>query len=201
MARLPQSRKLLVEDFPNQPWIAPLLSAVNQFMDDVRSTLNQGLTVDDNMLGKMITVELDGQFPKRITWPFVKKPKSVLVGDWYRKDQSTKELVLSAIGNTNTNKTVDSLDSVVGLRAGLLVSGAGVPNDTHIISVDSSFAITISRPATATATDIALTFEYDQAIQVRWSFNQSNELVIEDVLGIEPNSTNKFVIILECKAI
>jgi hypothetical protein len=60
--------------------------------------------------------------------------------------------------------------------------------------------VLLDKEATVTDTNVTLTFKYDQAVQVRWNYNQSGELVIEDVLGIDPSPTNKFVLVLECKA-
>jgi hypothetical protein len=128
VARLPQSRKLLAEDFKDQPWIAPLLASLNQFMDDVNSALKQSLTINDNFMGKILTVEVNGQFPVKLRWDIPSKPLSVVVGNWYRKDGTAREVVLVTDGDTtNSAKTVTNMGSITGLRAGLLVSIISTP--------------------------------------------------------------------------
>ena len=79
MAAVPSIRRLLLEDFPDQAeWIEKLLQPVNQYMEQSAAAL-RALTINDNMLGAIKTVELDGTFPVKIAWS-VAKPVSVLVG-------------------------------------------------------------------------------------------------------------------------
>jgi hypothetical protein len=61
-------------------------------------------------------------------------------------------------GNVTANsKTVTSLSSVAGLTSDFMCSGAGIAQDSLIISVSSNSAV-LSVPATATATGVKLTF-------------------------------------------
>jgi hypothetical protein len=152
------------------------------------------------MAGKIYKVECDSQFPIKLVWPFTKKPKTVVVGDWYRKDLREKHLVLTTTGDiTSGSKDIATLASTAGLRAGLKITGTGIPDDTHIVSINSATAMTLSRAATATTATLAISAYYDSAIQVRWSFNQSNQIVIEDVVGLESSLTTKFILILEAR--
>lgn len=86
MSQIPQKIKLLTEDFPDQPWIEPLIRNLNQFMDEMVDAVDRKLTINDNFAGKLIEVELDGQFPKKLAWDLADKPKSVLVGNARRSD-------------------------------------------------------------------------------------------------------------------
>ncbi len=43
-------------------------------------------------------------------------------------------------------------------------------------------------------------FVLANACQVQWQFNQSGQLQIDGVTGITPDSSNKFKVVLECKA-
>ncbi|MEI7862463.1 MAG: hypothetical protein WCJ21_07525, partial [Planctomycetota bacterium] len=70
------------------------------------------------------------------------------------------EFATSAItGNTtNTSAVVTNLTSTSVLALGMLVSGTGIPTGTIIKSVDSPTQITLSAPATATGSGVALAF-------------------------------------------
>lgn len=58
---------------------------------------------------------------------------------------------------TAGSTTVSNLSSVVGLSTDFMVSGAGIPDD-HSITAVGATDITLSVPATATGTGVALTF-------------------------------------------
>jgi hypothetical protein len=72
--------------------------------------------------------------------------------------QQTRQFVTA--GNTHSNQTVDGLSftDVANMAPGQAVSGAGIPANTTISSVDSPTSITISHNATATASGVPLTF-------------------------------------------
>ena len=87
MANIPAVRRLLLEDFPDQAeWIERLLQPINAYMEQSAAAL-KSLTITDNMLGSIRTVELDGTFPVKISWSGP-KPVSVLVGNTYRSDNT-----------------------------------------------------------------------------------------------------------------
>lgn len=199
MSKVPQVKRLLVDEFPDQPWIEPLIQSLNQFMDGVVSNLNNGLTVEDNMAGIVREVELDGNMPLKIAWNLNSKPKSVLVGDWYKTDGSTKDLVLATTADTSSGSNqLQNVASTTGLRAGQLISGTGIPDDTRIIRITGT-DVYMSKDATATDTSVALKFKVGEAIQVDWEYNQAGQLQINNVTGIVPSATSKYKLILECK--
>jgi hypothetical protein len=168
-------------------------------MDDVNSALKQSLTINDNFMGKIMEVEVDGQYPIKIKWDLPVKPISVLVGNWYRKNGAAREVVLVTDGDIATGtRPITNMGSIAGLHAGLKCIGDGIPDNTQIAYMDNGNAY-LDKEATATDTNVTFTFTYDQAIQVRWSFNQAGQLVIEDVIGLDPSPSNKFILVLECK--
>ena len=60
-------------------------------------------------------------------------------------------------GTTNATTTISALSSTTGLLAGQYISGAGIPADTTIVSVDSGAStMVISNAATASASGVAL---------------------------------------------
>lgn len=91
MARLPQIRRLLVEDFISQKeWIAKLFQPLNSFMEGVSSIFDKNITIKDNMAADIVTVLIDknptASSPIPIKWGINKKPLSIHVGDVYRDD-------------------------------------------------------------------------------------------------------------------
>ena len=91
MANVPSIRRLLLEDFPDQAeWIEKLLQPINSYMEQSAAAM-KALTVNDNMLGSIKTVELDGTYPVKISWSGA-KPVSVLVGNVTRSDNTSFSL-------------------------------------------------------------------------------------------------------------
>lgn len=71
---------------------------------------------------------------------------------------------LTTTGNTTSaSAVVASLASTSGVLVQSGVVGAGIPDGTRVVSVDSATQVTLSNPATATATAVSLTFKNDQA--------------------------------------
>ena len=80
MAKLPNQRKLLPEDYPTEKsWIPALLAPINRFFEDVVRSLNKGLTIKENMAGDLITVVIDGVYPVDVAWT-IAPPKAVIIG-------------------------------------------------------------------------------------------------------------------------
>jgi len=202
MSKIPPIRRLSAEDFKEQAdWIGKLLAPINDFMERTSSSLNQRLTVGDNMLGTVLTAQLDGQWPVRIAWTPKASPKTVLVGQWARSDGADKTLVLRTTATTSSgSRTLSSVGDYTGLRAGLKVTGTGVPDDTHIQSIQASSPnLSMTKEATASAT-VTVDFFLDRSVQVLWQYNQNGELQLDGVTGIVPDSLNKYIVTLECKA-
>ncbi len=59
MARLPKQNRILSEDFPKQDFMPKLLEPINQFFQDVISSLNKNLTFKENIAGDVLTVTID----------------------------------------------------------------------------------------------------------------------------------------------
>lgn len=117
MAKLPPISRLVTEDFADQKsWIGKLLQPVNQFMESVFAALNQGLTIKDNTTGDILTAELDGTLPLKLSWSGKSKPTVVLVGDIYRSDGSTVTLTAAVGIKWSFNQSGQlQIDTVLGL--------------------------------------------------------------------------------------
>lgn len=61
-------------------------------------------------------------------------------------------------GNEHSNTTIDGLSSTTNLSVGMTVSGTGIQAATIIMDIVDPNTITLSLPATATATGVTLTF-------------------------------------------
>ena len=62
-------------------------------------------------------------------------------------------------GNTTNNSaSITNIPSTATLSVGMVVNGNGIPGNTTITAINSTTAITISNPATATATAVSLEF-------------------------------------------
>lgn len=92
MAKLPQIRRLLIEDFASEKkWISPLLLVLNSFMEGVVNALTRSLTIIDNMSGDVKTVTLSNvptpsttggaNGPTSVTWSKSSLPTCVLVAN------------------------------------------------------------------------------------------------------------------------
>lgn len=70
----------------------------------------------------------------------------------------------STTGNTTSaSAVVSGIASTSGVVAGASIEGANIPAGARVMTVDSATQVTISSPATATATASALVFRNDQA--------------------------------------
>lgn len=82
MAKLPQFRRILREDFKDQPWIEKLLLPLNAFMDSMVTALNRGLTFSDNFSSKVHEfrlVEDDITYPIKVAWDRKTLPTDMIV--------------------------------------------------------------------------------------------------------------------------
>jgi hypothetical protein len=120
MAQLPQIKRLLVEDFPDQQeWIGKLLIVLNDFMQATSNALDKNLTITDNFNQQVKTLTIVGN--------------------------SSIQGTLTATANTITNCT-----STLGMTAGMVIKGVGIPDGTTISSI-SGATITISANATVSS--------------------------------------------------
>ena len=97
MSKLPQVRRLLVEDFLEQKdWISKLFNPLNTFMDGVISVMTRGITLRDNCAADIISsiaykapTEAD---PIILPWSLSQRPVSLHVGNIVRTDGDTTTL-------------------------------------------------------------------------------------------------------------
>jgi len=81
MAKLPILKRFLAEDYQSAgAWITKFLYVLNLFAGSVYAALNNGLTLQDNMLAQVNTVSISGSSPKTtINWSYSSKPVGVLL--------------------------------------------------------------------------------------------------------------------------
>lgn len=95
MARLPQYKRLVTEDYPEQqPWINKLLLPINRFLLGIYSALDNRLSINDNLLGQLrtnlvidYTGNADVDFPIKFRYSLFDKlgaaapsPRAVILG-------------------------------------------------------------------------------------------------------------------------
>lgn len=116
MARVPRISRLLMETFSGQPWMEPLVNTLNQFMDEVVSSLNKDLTLTDNMAAEIRTVEVNGTYPLKLAYTLSRRPVSVLVGNVQRSDGTSITLTEAVFVQWSFNQAGQlQIDNVVGI--------------------------------------------------------------------------------------
>jgi len=121
MSKLPQVRRLMVEDFIEQKdWIANLFTPLNIFMEQTYQVLNRGINLKDNIQGDIQTVTIGFiptvAAPLTLAWSLPTKPQAIHVGQVTRKDKA--DFTLTAAVQVQWK-----YDSKVGLR---LVNVVGI---------------------------------------------------------------------------
>lgn len=114
MAKIPPLRRLSMEEFKEQEWIAPLLTVVNDYFERSTSAFNRSLTINDNFAGEIRTVDIDGQFPLKLSWSLGARPTAVLVGSVYRSDGASLTTAPQVCWSFNQSGQLQ-IDSVPGL--------------------------------------------------------------------------------------
>lgn len=116
MSRVPRIQRLLMETFSGQPWMEPLVNTLNQFMDEVVSSLDKDLTLTDNMAAEIRTVEVNGTYPLKLAYTLNRRPVSVLVGDVKRSDGTSFTLTDAVFVQWSFNQAGQlQIDNVVGI--------------------------------------------------------------------------------------
>jgi hypothetical protein len=96
-------------------------------------------------------------------------------------------------GTTIANSSVVTVPRTDGMWAGMVVTGTGIPADTRIASIDSSTQVTLTRPATAAGTGVALTFAF-RTVGVQVTDNAAptllNNVFASLATGIEVDATS-----------
>lgn len=92
MSKLPQIKRLFIEDFVDQKeWIERLITPLNGFMDGVMICLNKGISVKDNCSGDIIKQTVlsvpSETSPLTIPWDIKRgTPVALYIGDVKRAD-------------------------------------------------------------------------------------------------------------------
>ena len=93
--KLPPITRIIVEDFPSsvQEWISKLIDPLNNFMRVVKTGVDKGITVNDNLSGAIKTITITptsgGLFEAQFVYTSKKPPKVVLIGGWVDKTGTT----------------------------------------------------------------------------------------------------------------
>lgn len=109
------------------------------------------------------------------------------------------QTVLTTTGNTTAGSTsVTNIPTNSGLAAGVLVSGPGIPPGARVVTVTGTgpYTVTLSLPATATATGAALTFSSDPTVTLSnnatstssgttYRFSRGSQIAYQQVWGIK----------------
>ena len=162
MAQLPQLKRLLIEDFPDQQeWISKLILPLNEFMQNVINALNRDLTLSDNLRANLKTLRITGS--------------STVSGDIYAdsnvifRPSSLEGLVAklpvenenipagTTVSSIFTNEFIDAanttavgtnditgISSTVNYIEGQPISGPGIPINSTVYSIVSGTAIKIN---------------------------------------------------------
>lgn len=117
MARLQTLRKLRSEDFKDQnPWIQNLIIPLNSFMEATQAAQNHALTINENMLGQIVTITLDGTYPVKLPWGYKTRPVAVQKGNLTRSDGSSFTIMTAVDFQWSFNAAGQiQIDTVVGL--------------------------------------------------------------------------------------
>jgi hypothetical protein len=123
MARLPNIKRLLTEDFREQnTWIGKLLQPLNQFMESVTTAFNKGLTVTENLDAQVASVTLTEGRVDADTPVFFKStcrgtPKGVLVSNALDVDNKGFTGPVSVIWSYVPDEKQVKITHVYGLAA------------------------------------------------------------------------------------
>ena len=103
MSRLPQLKRLVIEDFQEQKsWIQKLFLVLNPFMEALVQCLNQSLTIRDNFAGDILQVTFSYvpsySKPLIVGWSQKSKPVSIHVGNCVRVDGANVTAFTGTIG-------------------------------------------------------------------------------------------------------
>lgn len=117
MSKIPPLQRISTEDFPEQAgWIERLAQPINSAFERITAAMNKGLTINDNMAGSIMTVELNGTWPVKIAWTQPQRPISVLVGNVYRSDGASFTLSAATQVQWQFNQSGQlQLDGITGI--------------------------------------------------------------------------------------
>lgn len=115
------SRKFSIEDFKDQEWIAPLLSSLNQTLQELQGLNSNQVTIADNLSQEILEFKFLNDsvaFPMSIKTKFNQMPKGMNViyclatdnttassTPWVTWTFSNQLLTINSISNLTSNKT------------------------------------------------------------------------------------------------
>lgn len=133
MSDLPQTRRILVEDFPEQKkWIENLLTPLNNFMESTYLAFDRNLTIRQNMAADIRVVVVD-RVPTAtnyisVLWTLKSSPISVHLGRIQRADNNA--LVLA-----NAIQIDWDFDRKLGLRLTNLIGITPDPDNRYNLTL------------------------------------------------------------------
>jgi hypothetical protein len=80
MGQIPQTKRLVTEDFDGQQeWIGKLIDPLNSFMQETVQLVNQSLTFSENFNGAILSIVWTGS-AKSVAWRLKAKPVAAWLG-------------------------------------------------------------------------------------------------------------------------
>lgn len=100
MAKLPQIKRLVTEDFMDQKsWISRLFMPLNTFMESVITAFNRNLTLTENLSADIKTVLFTtvptGTSPVNVAWTLKHAPVAIMIGQISRLDAAAFTLTVA----------------------------------------------------------------------------------------------------------
>jgi hypothetical protein len=81
MSKINSTKKIVIEDFPAdvRPWLRKLIDPLNRFLEQAYYALVQGLTVNDNLKGQVVTLSVatNQAYPMKFAWNRNERPSAV----------------------------------------------------------------------------------------------------------------------------
>lgn len=116
--QLPAIKRFMTDDYPTQTsWIGNLLYPLNLMLNTLYQGFNNGLTINQNMLGQITTLSVTGSKPTTsfaYKWAGQGAPVSVLVGG-YSLASGTATPITSTVGVQWTYSAGTIAATVTGL--------------------------------------------------------------------------------------
>ena len=119
MGALPTIKRFLTEDYPTESsWIGTLLYQLNLLLNTIYTNLNNGITIQNNMLGMIKTLPITGLSPTtQFNWTFSTSPIGVFVSQCLQSD-GTPAVITSAVTCAwSYSAGIISINNVTGLNS------------------------------------------------------------------------------------
>ena len=118
--KLPPIKRFLTEDYPTEKgWIDRFFGSFNLFMTAISNGLNNGMTIQDNMLAQIKPITISGASPSsKFAWKFSGKPIGVLVIGLTKSDGSPSLVTASVTCDWSFSQGFVLINNVTGLNPG-----------------------------------------------------------------------------------